>query len=58
MRNSRVVGISIIVLGLILIVDGAREEPVQWLRVIAGSLLALAGILRLVRARAVRPPEA
>jgi uncharacterized membrane protein len=56
MRNNRVVGSLIIVLGLILIVDGAREEPVQWLRVIAGALLILAGVFRIFRPRPATPP--
>jgi hypothetical protein len=56
MRNARTLGMAIMVLGLILIVDGARQEPAQWLRVIAGGLLFLAGILRFMRARSTTPP--
>jgi hypothetical protein len=56
MRNSRTLGLAIMVLGLILVLDGARQEPAQWLRVIAGALLFLAGVLRFMRARSATPP--
>lgn len=58
MRNARIIGAVFILIGAILAGDGLREQPIRRLRVLAGALFVVAGVVRLAQARSRGGPVA
>ena len=56
MRNSRMMGICIMIFGALVTADGAVMEPVRWWSIGAGVFFGLAGLWYFLRARAATPP--
>ena len=56
MLNTRVLGVCFIVIGLLLVSDGARGIEVEWLHLAGGAMFLVVGVLRLAKARASKRP--
>lgn len=58
MRNARVLGICVLIIGALFIADGLLPPPIRWPRVGMGVMFAVAGILHFRRVRPADPPTA
>ena len=56
MRNARVVGYCMVILGALFISRAYSTTPPRWLLLGAGVLLIIGGVIRALRGRRAEPP--